>query len=106
MNTLAINLILLTVCIINVIRAENKCFLEEQTWSSEGQLEIIPQVSFEQCIDALLHNENGQGLTFYRSNKFNRFQDLCIIFGNIDKEPHLTKILGVQKNILKKKNFF
>ena len=96
MNTLAINLILLTICIINVIRAENKCFLEEQTWSSEGQLEILPQVSFEQCIDALLHNENGQGLTFYRSNKFNRFQDLCIIFGKIDEEHACTDCTSIK----------
>ena len=96
MNTKGINLVLITFCIINVINAETGCFIEEKTWSSEGQLEILPHVSFEQCVNALLQNEDGQALTFYRSNKINRLQDLCVIIGNLDEERACTDCTSIK----------
>ena len=96
MNTKAINLVLITFCIINVIKAETGCFIEEKTWSSEGQLEILPHISFEQCVNALLQNADGQALTFYRSNKINRLQDLCIIIGSLDEERACTDCTSVK----------
>ena len=96
MNSQASNLFLLMICIINVVKAESECLFEDKTWGSEGQLVILPQVSFEQCVNELLHNEEGKALTYYRSNKINRLQDLCIIFGNLDGDRSCTDCTSIK----------
>ena len=76
-------------------QSPNQCVQYEKTWSNEGQLEILAQVSLEQCYDALLENENGVALTFYQPDKITRFENVCIIFGSLHVERSCKDCISI-----------
>ena len=76
-------------------QSPNQCVQYEKTWSNEGQLEILAQVSLEQCYDALLENKNGVALTFYQPDKITRFENVCVIFGSLHVERSCKDCISI-----------
>ena len=51
--------------LMDAASAENNCFLQKRTWSTENQLGIHFEVEWNQCIGIFLQNESAIGFTWY-----------------------------------------
>ena len=65
----SINFVAFVIFVISLVNCENECLQRERTWSTDGQIELLAQVSIEQCYDALLKNQDGVALTYFDSNQ-------------------------------------
>ena len=79
-----INFVVFVIFVISFVSCENECLQRERTWSTDGQIELLAQVSIEQCYDALLKSQDGVALTFFKPDKNNRYENICVIFGSLD----------------------
>merc|ERR1712021_64727 len=78
----------------NLVEA-NKCFKENVTWSTKGQLEFIPQVDFQECTSAFAQNSDAKGFTWFED--FNGYKDICILFEELDGKQSCKKCLSFQQ---------
>ena len=86
----------IAIFLVGTTKAKNDCILEEVTWSIEGQLEFLPQSTFQECLNAFLQNQDGQGLTYFGNHEDSRFDQVCIIFGKLDGERSCTNCLSIK----------
>ena len=75
-----------TILLIDFTNALNECYQEGVTWDTEGQIAISLQVDFKQCIDLFLKNEEGKGFTWFKD--FNGYEEICLIFGELNGQHH------------------
>ena len=90
---------LIAISLVSTIKAKNDCVLEATTWSIEGQLEFLPQVTLQECLDAFLQNQDGQALTYFGIHEHSRFDQVCIIFEKLDGERSCTNCISVKGDI-------
>ena len=90
---------LIAISLVSTIKAKNDCVLEATTWSIEGQLEFLPQVTLQECLDAFLQNQDGQALTYFGNHEHSRFDQVCIIFETLDGERSCTNCISVKGDI-------
>ena len=86
---------LVAISLVGSIKAKNDCVLEEKTWSIEGQLEFLQQVTLQECLAAFLESQDGQALSYFGNYKY-RFDKVCIIFGNLDGERSCTNCISIK----------
>ena len=84
----------LTILISTQVFAENDCFKKGKTWSTEGQLDFIPQIDFKKCTEAYLQNEYAKGFTWFE--EFDGYEKICIIFGILDNEHNCKNCVSVK----------
>ena len=84
--------------VINLVNCEYDCLQRERTWSTDGQIELLAQVSIEQCYDALLKNQDGVALTFFKPDENNRYENICVIFGSLDGGRSCTDCISLKKD--------
>ena len=87
---------IIAISLVSTIKAKNDCVLEATTWSIEGQLEFLPQVTLQECLDAFLQNQDGQALTYFGNHEHSRFDQVCIIFGKLDGIRSCTDCISVK----------
>ena len=87
---------LIAISLVSTIKAKNDCVSEDTTWSIEGQLEFLPQVTLQECLNAFLQNQDRQALTYFGNHENSRFDQVCIIFGKLDGERPCTDCISVK----------
>ena len=71
----------------NIVISKNDCFLKGRTWSTEGQSDIIFQVTWKECINIFLEDKDAKGFTWYGNrSSLNRFTDVCVLFEKLEGE--------------------
>ena len=89
--------LIVTFCLIEFINGDNNnCILEGQTWSTEGQMDILAEVTYKQCITAFIQNSDARGFTWYGDEEI-RFKDVCVIFGSLEEQHECTGCISVKK---------
>ena len=73
--------IILTFCITHLAANVEDCYEEGMSWSSNDQIDIIPQVtSVNLCILHCIKNENCKGYTWHGQLVNNRISNVCVLF--------------------------
>ena len=89
---------LIATSLVSTIKAKNDCVSEATTWSIEGQLEFLPQVTLQECLDTFLQNQDGQGLTYFSNHEYSSYDNICIIFGILTGERSCTDCLSIKRD--------
>ena len=87
---------LIAISLVGTIKVKNDCVSEATTWSIEGQLEFLPQVTLQECLDTFLKNQDGQALTYFGNHEYSSYDNICIIFGILDGERSCTDCLSIK----------
>ena len=90
-------LIIFAFFLSNFVEAKNKCFKEGVTWNTQGQLEFIPRVDFQECTSAFVQNSGANGFTWFED--FNGYKDICIIFGELDGKQSCKNCLSFKQKV-------
>ena len=98
MTIQSINFVVLVIFVISLVNCENECLQRERTWSTDGQIELLAQVSIEQCYDALLESQDGVALTYFKPDENNRYENICVIFGSLDGGRSCTDCISLKKD--------
>lgn len=80
--------------LLSIVKASNDCVFEEKTWSTDGQLQIIPHASFEECVNHLVQSQVGKAMTFYGTKT--KFENVCVIFSNLEGEHSCTDCISIK----------
>ena len=87
---------------VTSLRAESLCYRSGKTWSSFGQIALIPEVSSVQaCIKFCREYDNCNGYTWLGITN-QRLSNVCVLFKDLDLEHECKNCISVKMSDLER----
>jgi len=87
-------LIVVSVSLSHFVFASNNCYTKEKTWSTEGLLEFLPNLDFQECTEEFILNGNAKGFTWFL--EFESYGEICILFNTLANEQDCTNCISIE----------